>query len=118
MEKQHREQLSFTMVAYGEELEVVLYRSDDLMSGRYAHVWRDPNGTMVHSRRHAVDHCFYHGKVTNEPRSIVTAHTCGEGIEASVRRAWQHTPRRAGQQPREPRRLVSRWEHGVARARE
>ena len=87
MEKQHREQLSFTMVAYGEELEVVLYRSDDLMSGRYAHVWRDPNGTMVHSRRHAVDHCFYHGKVTNEPRSIVTAHTCGEGIEASVRRA-------------------------------
>eukprot|EP01043_Picozoa_sp_COSAG02_P053885 COSAG02_NODE_6017_length_3873_cov_5.501007_4_plen_387_part_01 len=85
--KQHREQLSFTVVAYGEMLEVVLYRSDDLMSGRYAHVWREPNGTVVHSRRHAVDHCFYHGKVAGEPRSIVTAHTCAEGIEASVRRA-------------------------------
>ena len=86
-DKQHREQLSFTVLAYGEQLEVVLHRSDDLMSGRYAHVWRDPaNGTLVHSRRHAVDHCYYHGKVAGEPRSIVTAHTCGDGIEASLRR--------------------------------
>ena len=62
-----------------------LRRSDDLMAGRFVHAWTHTNGSVGHSTRADVDHCFYHGRIVGEPRSIATAHTCGEGIEASVR---------------------------------
>ena len=83
---QHRQRARFVMRAYGRDFDLVLKRSDELLGGNFAHVSTSRNKTSI-TRRHQVDHCYYHGMLADEPGSQVVAHTCSpDGIETSIRR--------------------------------
>ena len=56
--------------------------NDDLIGAKFAHVSSSANGTSVSSD---VEHCYYRGVLAGEPTSSVTVHTCGDGIESSIR---------------------------------
>ena len=83
---EHVRHARFTLHAYGRDFDMVLERSDDLVGGRFVHVSTAGarNRTTI-SRREDVDHCYYHGVLLDEPGSQVVVHTCGDGIESSIR---------------------------------
>jgi hypothetical protein len=82
---EHARRSRLQLTAFGRAYDVVLHRSDDLTSGSYTRTRHTANGSVAHTKRHEIDHCYYHGKVSGQPGSIVTAYTCEGGVEASIR---------------------------------
>jgi hypothetical protein len=82
----HARSARYSFRALGRTFDMELERNEDLLGKGFvsASTSATRNKTAV-SRLGDVEHCYYHGRLVGEPTSEVAVHTCGEGIESSIR---------------------------------
>ena len=82
----HARELRYSFTALGRAFEIQLEMNDDLIGAKFVHA--SSSGARNETRVTAladVEYCYFRGKLVDEPTSQVAVHTCGEGIEASIR---------------------------------
>ncbi|KAF7687655.1 zinc metalloproteinase-disintegrin-like crotastatin [Silurus meridionalis] len=78
----------YAMTLGGKPIEMHLRRNDDFLTEDYTETYYMDDGTPVVTKPRDLDLCYYHGKIVNDSKSMVSVSTC-DGLRGYFQTAEQ-----------------------------